>query len=490
MPINDSIIDITGLFQRLERALADTTPPPSSVTQISQNFYSYEPPSLGKLYGQKLGLTARQIGWLDKFYLPANTFLTIEGARQATALLYTTALLEVDRQLKTTGTTLAKEVDRLEQQARQLRYRYNSWYHGSTKGDKVGADFYLAAFRQCENAVRTHFDYTRKTTSLFVKQIADIEPEYQQRLGHRIQALLPTLVTQVPSPDHSTELALNAQSTNRWKTRLERLAARLPAGVPGFVAGVTKLGELNKLNPVRSSLFFEAARLAAPVSREAALRFYLHYLYHDNATLRPAKPLPKALQKLLFPLPENQARFEAISRELAHAFNLDAALAQVPAVYEVKRREIKLDKKAIHAVRDQHAGTVELLNEYLRDEPEPAPPPPAAKPAAKPTPAPKATKPAKTAKPAKAVPAAAAGAFALALDLSATQQALLRLFAAHGLTLTKAAVDAFAQQHGALRNQLLDGLNEACYELLDDVLLEETDDTYTIYKPYYQKITR
>ena len=67
---------------------------------------------------------------------------------------------------------------------------------------------------------------------------------------------------------------------------------------------------------------------------------------------------------------------------------------------------------------------------------------------------------------------------------------MLLLFAAHGLTLTKAAVDDFAQQHGALRNQLLDGLNDACYELLDDVLLEETDDTYTIYKPYYQKITQ
>ena len=48
--------------------------------------------------------------------------------------------------------------------------------------------------------------------------------------------------------------------------------------------------------------------------------------------------------------------------------------------------------------------------------------------------------------------------------------------------------EAVAKRHGALRNQLIDGLNDACYELLDDVLIEESGDGYTIYEPYYQKI--
>lgn len=48
-------------------------------------------------------------------------------------------------------------------------------------------------------------------------------------------------------------------------------------------------------------------------------------------------------------------------------------------------------------------------------------------------------------------------------------------------------MEAFTKSHGTLRNQLIDGLNDACIELLDDVLVEETTDGYAIYKPHYQK---
>ena len=79
--------------------------------------------------------------------------------------------------------------------------------------------------------------------------------------------------------------------------------------------------------------------------------------------------------------------------------------------------------------------------------------------------------------------------FAPGLGLNAMQQDLLQLFAARKLALSQAEVEGFAKGRAALRNQLIDGLNEACYELLDDVLIEETADGYAIYAPYYQKIT-
>ncbi|RZK22000.1 MAG: hypothetical protein EOO63_18555, partial [Hymenobacter sp.] len=69
-----------------------------------------------------------------------------------------------------------------------------------------------------------------------------------------------------------------------------------------------------------------------------------------------------------------------------------------------------------------------------------------------------------------------------------TQQALLALFAEQALVLPQAQVEAFARQYGVLRNQLIDSLNEQCYEHLDDVLIEEDGDTYTIYEPYYQQL--
>ena len=50
-------------------------------------------------------------------------------------------------------------------------------------------------------------------------------------------------------------------------------------------------------------------------------------------------------------------------------------------------------------------------------------------------------------------------------------------------------MENFAHQHGTLRNQLIDGLNEACYGLLDDVLIEESEGGHTIYEAYYQQLT-
>ena len=134
---------------------------------------------------------------------------------------------------------------------------------------------------------------------------------------------------------------------------------------------------------------------------------------------------------------------------------------------------------------DPQRDTPELLNEYLHDEPEPAPA----------TPPPKAGKaPARSQKAGPVAPptrqntAAPGGTFAAGLALSATQQALRQLFAGQNLTVPQTAVEAFAKAHGALRNQLIDNLNECCYELLDDVLIEESGDDYTIYKAHYQQL--
>ena len=496
-----SIIDVTGLAERLRTA----EPPPARtiLTQVGLNSYHYETRDLGQLYAEPLGLTARQVGWLNKFYQPDNAFLGIEAARRATVLLYVTALLAIDQQLKLTGTTLAKEVTFLDDKARSLRHYAYYWQpSSSTVGDKAGADVYLALFRQCENAVRVRFDAGRPA-ALFVRNLAQLLPLYQTLLGQHLQQLLPAMVAQVPPPDEATERALNLQNPNRWKPAYERLLPLLPARAPRFIKAVTQLAARNEENPKVGTLYFEAAKQLAKLDREAALRFYLRYVAQELRFYEPrVKKLPKTLRKALFSRPEQPPKFEALVHELEAFKNLPAVLAKVPGVYEVPRRQLALDQGAIHAVRDQHAGTVALLNDYLNDEPAPAvkaaadaSPAKLVKPAktvkaAQPTKPAKTAEPAKPAKPAKTAPTPPAGAapFAADLALDAAQQALLLLFAAHDLSLARAAVEAFATAHGALRNQLIDGLNERCSERLDDVLVEEADDAYTIYPPYYHQL--
>jgi hypothetical protein len=489
---DDSIFDVTGIFLKLAAAIkqlqpdsAAPTPPPASLYR----YYDYEPPSLGKIYREKLSLTPRQVSWVDRFPLPANAFLEIEAGREATVRLYVAVLPLLEVQLKLEGSTLAQTVKVLDDRAKFFRYRAaTSWYYGSSQGGKTGADIYLAIFRVCENAVRAHLRHKRKMANVFTGDLTGLAPEFWALLGNRVQALVPGLLALLPPSDHATELLLNEQNTGRWKAELEQLASHLPADAPAFAAALDALALRNQRNTGVGALYQEATKRLAATNREAALGYHLRYLHFLKARYAESKPLAKSLQKQLFPLPGQAERFQAIANELAFYKKLDDALAKVPTVYIQPRKKIELDSRAIHTVRHQHAGTVELLNEYLRDEPAPAP-------AAK---APKAAKNAsgsQPAQPAKAptlvAPAAATpGPFTAGLGLNAAQQALLGLFGAQQLALPQAQVEAFAKSHGVLRNQLIDTINEACYELLDDVLIEESGDDYTIYKAYYQKISQ
>ena len=496
-PADDSIIDITGLFLKLKTIFGkdeqvtrparriDTPEAPTILPASTYNYLDYEPPSLAKFYRDKLALTPRQISWLNRFPLPSNSFLEIEAGREATVRLYLAVLPLLEQQLKAEGSTLAQTVKTLDGRAKSLRYYASTtWYYTPPK---TGADTYLAIFRLCENAVRERLGYKRKVGNLFGGSLAELEPAFRELLGQRVQELLPPLLAQVPAPDHATELLLNEQNTSRWKAEFEQLATRLASDAPAFLAALAGLAARNARNPALGSLYQEATKRLAASHREEALRYHLRYLHQVQARFAEAKPLAKALHKQLFPLPGQAERFQVLINELAFYKKLDETLAKVPAVYVVPRKKIELDSRAIHAVRDQHTGTVELLNEYLRDEPAPTPAPTA--PAAQPL---KATRPPKLPRPAKAPKPAppTASPFAASLGLTAPQQALLQLFGGRALALPQAEVEAFANAHGTLRNQLIDSLNEACYALLDDVLIEESGDGYTIYEAYYQKISQ
>ena len=500
-PADDSIIDVTGMVLKLKEAFCDQLvdfakadqahPTPAPNLSNAHPYYDYEPPSLAKFYRQKLALTPKQTSWLNRFPLPHNTFLDIEAGREAAVRLYLGVLPLLELQLRAEGSTLAQTVKTLDSRAKSLRYYASTaWYYTPPK---TGADTYLAIFRLCENAVRERLGYKRKVGGLFGGALAELEPVFEEILGQRVRALLPPLLALLPAPDAETELLLNEQNPSRWKAELEQLLAA-PAAPAALLPALAGLVARNARNPSLGLLHLELARRLAPRHREAALGYVLRHLHHAQTRFGEAKPLPKNLHKQLFPEAGAAERFQQLVNELALYKNLDDALAKVPAVYTAPRKKIELNRAAIRAARSQHAGTVELLNEYLRDDDAPAtpPPPPPAKPKAtkevKAAKAPKALRSPKLAK--TAAPAAlAAGEFAAGLALTDAQQALLLLFAARGLALPQAEVEAFAQRYGTLRNQLIDGINDACHELLDDVLIEESGDDYTIYEVYYRRLT-
>lgn len=498
-PSNAMIIDVTGQDVPLRFALTvsvtEPARPPAPAPTAAPVEYGYDMPRLGTQYRQQLGLSQQQVEWLDKFWPPQNVFVAIQGCREATVRLYLAALPALEAEMLRTGAALGQVVAATQQQSVRLRKAAQGTYSWSEYDERyvreqAEATVYFTIFRRCENVVREAYGNKRRLAAEFSGLDGALGSELERQVGQPLDALLPTLVATISAPDEATELELNVQNVTRWKQQLDQLAASLSgATTRAFVAGVQQLGQRNARNPALENIFFEASKLLAKYDREEALRCYVQYVYHDlNSVTINSKPLAKTIQKSLFPQPEQLLRFEALVSQLVSDKNLAQALAQVPAVYARQRRKIDLDLGAIQQVQHQHAGTVELLNEYLQDDPEPVLPSPQAELVGLPV--------AETAPEAEiqlAVPAPAApalgGPAAAGWGLTTTQQALLALFAEQALVLPQARVETFARAHGALRNQLIDSLNEQCYERLDDVLIEEDGDTYTLYEPYYQQLT-
>ncbi|MPN64915.1 hypothetical protein SDC9_212694 [bioreactor metagenome] len=74
------------------------------------------------------------------------------------------------------------------------------------------------------------------------------------------------------------------------------------------------------------------------------------------------------------------------------------------------------------------------------------------------------------------------------LELDSSYVELLGIFAQNDHTLTKLQVEDFARSKGMMVNGLIDQINEQCYDLLDDVLIEEDVDSWTVLENYLKKI--
>lgn len=171
--------------------------------------------------------------------------------------------------------------------------------------------------------------------------------------------------------------------------------------------------------------------------------------------------------------------FETIVSELIKDKNLDKALKSVSKVYEVKRKKIQLDGASIKDAQQKHAGTVELLNEYLladfEDEIEPIK-------------SLEINNEAINIELTQKNEEIHSSAFVRELPLTLIHTTALEIFANNNFSVAQSELEVFAKSKGIFKNQLIESINDTCYEFLDDVLIEEEVDYYTIDPQYYQRL--
>lgn len=437
------------------------------------NDYSYY--RLGSRLKNKLGLTTEEIAAVNKLTDPANSFSAIEFCLHQMVRLYLRTIAGMNKELAQENTTLEEQFTAIAGTVAKRVFHYKPGTDNFKYAvETTASELFMLLFKHCENALREHYGHKRKLNT-DCNYRTEIRQELEAKVLSKLPPVLAAALAETAQPDSATEILLNEQNTTRWKIYFEKLtAAFTTTNIEHFLAEIIELGNRNKKNPFVENIFFEASKFMAKWNKEAALKLYVHYLYHDmRSAFFDRKPFTKTIQKSLFKTAEELHNFEQVVSNLIKTKDLELALKAIPAVFAPKRKKIQLDRSAIFEVSKQHSSTVNLLGEILSEEEEATPLPAV-----------------NNSQITLHVTATETTAVAnLIAGLTAVQTELLELFFKSNFVVEQKEVEAFARSKALFRNGLIESVNESCYERLDDLLIEEEEDNYTMNPNYYQLIT-
>ena len=443
--------------------------------------YDYDYWKLGTKYKVKLSLSNDEVTLLNKLWNPSNNFFNIEYCGLEIVKLYLSVIKKLEekhqKESSSTNDELLKVADIIAR--KHFKYRKGSGnykYSLETIVNELNSNI----FKYCENTVRENYGHKRKLNVEIPYTVVDVKTEYDDKIILKLKKILEVYTPTINPPDKNTDLELNTQNTTRWKIKFDELTNTYDNDSGKYVNEIIVLGDLNKSNPSVENIFYEASKFIASHSKEAALTLYLYYLHYDLKSVKfDNKQLTKTIQKNLFKTNEQLHDFQIIISQLVQDKNLEKALELVPSVYAVKRKKIQLDLNTIQEVNEKHSGTVELLNEYLKDEYEDE------------------VNSFKTQEInseevvieiTSKSDTQEISLFDNALNFTKIQHEILEVFSKGNLSILQIDFESFAKSKGMFKNQLIESINETCYETLDDVLIEEDEAFYTINEDYYNRI--
>jgi hypothetical protein len=446
-----------------------------------QGYYQYsEDWKLGTKYKAKLDLTESQVQLLNRLWVPNNNFCSIEFCRTELVKLFLVVIKGLEEYYIQVGASLEVEFKAVADVIAKKQYRYRA---GSTNYnysmDSIFNEIYAIIFKLSENELREKYGHKRKV-NIEMAYVPAAEQELEAKILVPVKQVLVKNISMVQTPDNGTEIELNAQNTSRWKISFDQITSMYNDNAQKFYKQVLALGELNKKNPSIENIFFESSKFISKYDKEASLKLYAYYIYHDlQSKTFDNKQLTKTIQKNLFKTNDQLREFEIILSDLIKSMDLNHALERIPQIYVVKRKQIKLDKEAIKDVHSQHADTVELLNEYLQDEYEDE----------------------STSIKSHELNTdeveidiiqksgeSTSNSYMNVLSLSPIQIATIEYFVKSNYAVAFQELEAFAKLQGSFKNHLIESINEACYDRFDDVLIDEEDNAYILNENYYHQL--
>jgi len=509
--IDDSVIDVTG--QSVEIVYGgDVSSSPSDSKQVhspySNETQTFDSWKLGEKYKTKLQLNERETRWLNRIYDLNSQFTQNESCKMAVMRFYIVVLNVVSKNLESQGTSLEKTIEILSDEIIKKEFHYRK---GSTNYkyafDQVSSEIHVTIIKRIENAVRDFYGNKRKLHSEFNRlKFSEI---FQSSIGNKIDETIDANYELIPPIDEQTEAELNAKIPNRWKQRLESLCNLYIAnGSEKYIRSVEQLAQANT-KQIAESIYIDAAKFVAQYDKIEALKFYIKYL--NVGWSIDKRELPKSIAKTIFTDKIHIIEFERIQADFLLNKNLELTEKKLERFFSTHRRKINLNEKEIEQTLHNHAETVELLNGYLQegeqkeitvnkkkiilDE--------------------KAIKRTlqnheetvellnaflqeseqneiaiEDSNQYNSIEDESQNPPKLSVDLnfSPVQLKALELFKSNTYRLNFNELELFAKANTIFKNQLINSINEKCFEILDDNLIEEEDNTYTIDEKYYKTI--
>lgn len=327
-------------------------------------------------------------------------------------------------------------------------------------------------FRLCRNKLNERYELNSKIDIFTYTHNAQSQKAITGLLASIEQAIKP-IVEALPEFTEEEQIIINSIYTTRWRQVYKEITESYNNDAQSYIRDITKLAKLNRQNSGLRHLLFDTSKFLTGKDNVAALKMYLHYVdaycrfFEDDE-----KPLPKYICKKLFKNDEQQGEFEKIIRQYKENKNRDKAFNAIEQIFLPKRKKLDLDNEEISRISEQYSETLQLLNEVMNEEeiPELISPPK------------------QNMIKQESNTNGHLQQYKTKLGLDSSHLELLGIFAQNDHSLTKLQVEDFARSKGMMVNGLIDQINEQCYDVLDDVLIEEDDDSWTVLENYLKKI--
>ncbi|SDI97668.1 tellurite resistance TerB C-terminal domain-containing protein [Chryseobacterium jejuense] len=471
--IDDSIIDVSG-----NREIPIDFGSASSVSDNPSTTHNPDSWKIGQKYTRKLSLSEDQTKMLDKMSFSGNVFNEIEYCKIQILKQFIRAVEYLYQHCIPVNKSYATVIDELSEIIVCLRYNYrkDSLNYNYTY-DSVQTEIFNHILKLCENNVRDLYGIKRKINTDFNYNHPDILHQYNRKIVSKLDVFLVENQHQILDADYKTNIILNENNTNRWKTKFDEIKEDYSNPL-AFEREIFRLTEVNVKNPSADAIFFEASKFVAEYDKTCALRLYIHYLDKDlNSPKFDQRQLNKTVQKSLFSTKEQLSDFENILREFIADRNLGNAIEKANQLYAPKRKRITIDPEAIKNIQALDSETAGILGQILNEEEE--------------------GDPVKTEGISNEqevtitipqIHGVHHSKYLDELNLSDIQKEILDLFEKQSFNILQTDFEIFIKTKGLFMGSTIDSINECCYDILDDILVEEEDEYFIINTNYYKKL--